>query len=131
MGEAGGGEEGFGVGGRGAGWALSGGGEGGDGGVSLGARLSKRFANDNAYSRLSRYEGRIRRGMIQMFRELHVLRRQDRIENAEMWKRRRSVTGSGTEAERLVGGVKNRMYHNEEAIANCHGFVDGKEAYED
>ena len=105
--------------------------EGGDGGVSLGARLSKRFANDNAYSRLSRYEGRIRRGMIQMFRELHVLRRQDRIENAEMWKRRRSVTGSGTEAERLVGGVKNRMYYNEDAIANCHGFVDGKEAYED
>jgi len=99
--------------------------------VTLGARLSKRFADDNAYSRLSRYEGRIRRGMIRMLRELHVLRRQDRIENAEMWRRRRSVTGSGSDAERMVGGVTNRMFHNDEAIANCHGFVDGEEAYED
>ena len=99
--------------------------------VTLGARLSKRFANDNAYSRLSRYEGRIRRGMVRMVHELHVLRRQDRIENAEMWRRRRSVTGSGTEAERMVAGVTNRMYHNDDAIANCHGFVDGDEAYQD
>jgi len=100
-------------------------------GVTLGARLSKRFAGDNAYSRLSRYEGRIRREMTRMFHELHVLRRQDRIENAEMWRRRRSVTGSGTEAERMVGGVTNRMFHNDDAIANCHGFVDGEEAYQD
>ena len=104
----------------------------GDGdGLTLGAKLSKRFAGDNAYSRLSRYEGRIRREMTRMFHELHVLRRQDRIENAEMWRRRRSVTGSGTEAERMVGGVTNRMFHNDDAIANCHGFVDGDEAYQD
>ena len=110
---------------------LGGGDEAGDGsGVTLGARLSKRFAGDNAYSRLSRYEGRIRREMNRMLQQLHVMRRQDRIENAEMWRRRRSVTGSGVEADRLVRGPDKSMYHNEEAVAHGSGFRDGEETYE-
>ncbi len=100
--------------------------------VTLGARLSRRFADDNAYNRLSRYEGRIRRGMVRLVHELHILRQQDRIENAELYRRRLNSTWSGSAGEREVRGPDlHRQPRNEDAVAAGYGVRDGAEPYED
>ncbi len=67
-----------------------------------------------------------------MVHELHVLRRQDRVENAEMYRRRLNSTWSGSAGEREVRGPDlHRQPRNEDAVATGYGVRDGAEAYED
>ena len=100
--------------------------------VTLGARLAKRFAEDNAYNRLSRYESRIRRAMLRTVHELYLFRREDRVVNADLYRRRLKCDWSGSAGEREVRGPDlHRLARNEEAVALGYGFRDGAEPYED
>ena len=100
--------------------------------VTLGARLATRFAEDNAYNRLSRYESRIRRAMLRTVHELYLFRREDRVVNADLYRRRLKCDWSGSAGEREVRGPDlHRLARNEEAVAHGYGFRDGAEPYED